>query len=464
MVQLNSLDDTIVAISTAMGQGGIGIVRLSGKEALTVAQRMIVLKSKRKISGVSHATVHFGWVVDQLKGIIDEALITVMRGPKSYTREDVVEIGSHGSTVSLKAIVERALECGARTAEPGEFTKRAFLNGRIDLAQAEAVLDVIQSKTDSFLKISAHQLKGDLSNLLESIREGLMTIYVECEALVNFPEDEIDSQGIMKIDTDILNQRQRVTKLLSTSRNGIILKEGIKIVICGRPNVGKSSLLNVILKQPRAIVSDVAGTTRDSIEESAQIKGIPFQLVDTAGILDPRDMIEQEAVQRSHMHIQGADLVVFVLDASQKLTDEDNKIIKKLKGLNVLVVLNKSDLNRIIEMDVLNEIFVGRKIVSVSAKDKNGIEGLENAVVSIVTKGQEVNTHQITISNMRHVEALKNCEQVLFKCAASLSQGLSLEFVSEDIKAAVNYLDSITGRDVDSDLLDTIFSQFCIGK
>jgi len=220
----------------------------------------------------------------------------------------------------------------------------------------------------------------------------------------------------------------------------------------------------VILKQPRAIVSDVAGTTRDTIEESAQIKGIPFQLVDTAGILDPRDLIEQEAVKRSHMRIQGADLVIFVLDASQKLKEEDHKIIEKLNGLNVLVVLNKCDLITAIEKDVLNEIFNGRLIVSVSAKDKHGIEGLENAVVSMVTKGREVNTHQITISNMRHIEALKNCEQVLIKSATSLKEGLSLEFVSEDIKAAVNYLDSITGKDVDADLLNTIFSQFCIGK
>ncbi len=464
MYQLKSLDDTIVAISTATGQGGIGIVRLSGEKALVIADQMFATKDGAKPSAFQSFTVHYGDVLNMKENeTIDEALLTVMRGPKSYTKEDVVEISCHGGIVSLRAILTLATECGARLAEPGEFTKRAFLNGRIDLAQAEAVLDVIQAKTDAFLQVSTHQLKGDLSTELERIREQLMNTYVDIEAIVNFPEDDVDTDN-KAVQKNIQDAGNRVEALLQSSEHGRILKEGIKIVICGKANVGKSSLLNTLLKTPRAIVSDIAGTTRDTIEETAQIKGIPFQLIDTAGILEPRDLIEEEAIKRSHMYIEGADLVLFVFDASDRLTEDDERLMNVVDGQNVLAVLNKTDLPQKIDDGPINKKYGTSNFLKISALKRSGIDALEEKIVENVWHDKRIDTHGILISNLRHINALKNCLDTLSRAQELLNDKLSLEFVSEEIKIAVNFLDSITGRNIDMDLLDTIFSQFCIGK
>lgn len=476
MYPLKSLEDTIVAIATPLGQGGLGIIRLSGKNALAIADRIFVAKNNQKPSAFENFTVHYGWIVDKNE-TIDEVLLTVMHAPRTYTKEDVVEMSCHGGMVVLRAIAALAMHWGARLAEPGEFTKRAFLNGRIDLTQAEAVLDIIQAKTDAFLRVSTNQLKGELSTELESIREQLMNIYVEIEAVVNFPEDEIDvagRQNSVTLQDRIDEARQRVDRLLASSEHGRILRDGIKIVICGRSNVGKSSLLNVLLKTPRAIVSEIAGTTRDTIEETAQIKGIPFQLVDTAGILEPRDFIEQEAVKRSRMYIHRADLILLVLDFSTPLTQADEDLIAGVRGRNVLVVLNKCDLKQGIEEACLKERFRLPKIIRISALKKERIDALEAAIVENVWHTKEIDTHGILVSNLRHIQALENCRKALQEAgeilqeeppSASLAHGgLSPEFVSEEIKTAVNFLDSITGRNIDSDLLDSIFSQFCIGK
>ncbi|MCA9398351.1 MAG: tRNA uridine-5-carboxymethylaminomethyl(34) synthesis GTPase MnmE [Candidatus Omnitrophica bacterium] len=465
MYQLKNMDDTIVAVSTAAGQGGIGIVRLSGKDALPICDRIFQsVKANTKPSQLKSHTVNYGWVVDQKGERIDEVLLTIMRAPKSYTKEDVVEISCHGGTISLHSILTLATEAGARLAEPGEFTKRAFINGRIDLAQAEAVLDIIQSKTKAFLKVSTHQLKGELSTELESIRQDLMNIYIEMEAIVNFPEDDVDSEGRQKLSGDIDKAKEKVDRLLSSSEHGRILKEGIKVVLCGKPNVGKSSLLNIFLKTPRAIVSEIAGTTRDTIEETAQIKGIPFQVIDTAGILTPRDKIEEEAVKRSHMHIQAADLVLFVLDGSEKIEEKDKSLMSSIKEQNILVVLNKADLPLVIKDEDVKNIFGPQAVVKVSALTKNGIELLEDAIVQKVWHEKTVDTHGVMVSNLRHITALKGCRDDLQKGRDDLLNNLSLEFISEYVKQAVNGLDSITGRNIDTDLLDNIFSQFCIGK
>ena len=464
-----SLEDTIVAISTPPGAGGIGIVRLSGKEALGVADQIFFNKKKQKPSQLGNSKVNYGWVMRRVEGqanheIVEEVLLTVMRAPKSYTMEDVVEISCHGGMVSLRAILTLILEYGVRLAEPGEFTKRAFLNGRIDLTQAEAVLDIIQSKTDAFLKVSVNQLKGDLTAELEAIREELMDIYTEIEAILNFPEDDIDASGRTQLILKIERSLERVNKLISSGDHGRILREGIKIVICGRPNVGKSSLLNVLLKHPRAIVSDIAGTTRDTIEETAQIKGIPFQLVDTAGILEPRDLIEQEAIKRSRMYMNCADLIVLVLDASLPLSQEDDTLIKEVRDKNILLVLNKVDLGNQMDEKELRAIFPQQKIVKVSATQKMAIEELEDAIVDIVWRGQIQETPELLISNARHLNSLKECSCVLTRACRSLKENQPLELASEDDKGAVNTLDQITGKDIDVDLLDKIFSQFCIGK
>ena len=463
MYAYQDINDTIAAISTPTGAGGIGIVRLSGKDALAIADRIFAAKRKTLPSQFSSHTVHYGWIKDG-EEVLDEVLLTVMRAPHSYTTEDIVEISCHGGTVSLKAILYLVLAQGARLAEPGEFTKRAYLNGRLDLTQAEAVLDIIQSKTDAFLKISTHQLKGDLSRELEVIREGLMSIYVELEAIVNFPEDEIDAQGRTGISKNILENKTRVDRLLASGEKGRILREGIQIVLCGKPNVGKSSLLNLLLKTPRAIVSDIAGTTRDTIEEAAQIQGIPLRIVDTAGILEPRDSIEEEAVKRSHMHMAAADLVLLVLDVSEPLDAKDKAVIQKLNNPHVLIVYNKCDKPARLDKEDVQKLLPQESGVEVSVLHRQGLEHLEEQIIELVWQAEEPNAQGILVSNVRHIEALRQASAGLEKAARLIVEGISLEFVSEEIKVAVNFLDAVTGKNIDHDLLETIFSQFCIGK
>ena len=475
------LEDTIAAIATPIGQGGIGIIRLSGTKALSVADKIFIGKKKKKPSQSKSFTIHYGWIMSRAKTkdqrpktedrkpkaegeIIDEVLLTVMRAPKSYTCEDIVEISCHGGIVPMRAILSLILDSGVRLAEPGEFTKRAYLNGRIDLTQAEAVLDIIKSRTDTFLTVSMNQLKGELTVELEAMREALMSVYTHIEAIVNFPEDEVESTDKKRLMGQIDSQLVQVKKLLESGTQGRILKEGIKVVICGRPNVGKSSLLNTLLKQPRAIVTDIAGTTRDTIEETASIRGIPFQLVDTAGILKPRDRVEEEAVKRSHICIENADLVLFVLDASRPLSLEDESLFARVKDRNTLIVLNKCDLPAQIDEKKLKDTFQGKKILRISALKKIAVHALEDKIVQNVWQGNITDAPRLLISNVRHIDSLKNAAASLEKAKEALKSHLPFELVSEEIKAAVSFLDAITGRNIDSDLLDKIFAEFCIGK
>jgi len=467
MNKLNPLDDTIAAISTPLGLGGIGIVRLSGKEALSIANKMFVAKGSCDLRKAPSHTVHYGIIVDKKrdkKGIIDEVLITVMRAPKTYTKQDVVEINSHGSSVALKAILSLAIDLGARLAEPGEFTKRAFLNGRIDLTQAEAVLDIIQSKTEAFLRLSTNQLKGDLTLKLEEIREDLMNVYAQLEAEVNFPDEDTAWKGKHNFFNSLESAERKIQKLLDSSHQGKIFKEGIRIVICGKPNVGKSSLLNVLLKSPRAIVSEIAGTTRDTIEESLQIKGVPFQVIDTAGILKPQNIIEEEAVNRSRLYTQSADIVLFLVDASQRLSEEDRDLANKLTGQNVIVVINKCDLDVQLDGSCILSLMPGKKSVHISVLKKEGIDELTDMIVDDALGGITFDMGGVLISNLRHISSLKDALMAVSKAENFLKQNLSQEFISEEIKGAINSLDMITGRHIDVDLLDNIFSNFCIGK
>ncbi len=465
MYQFPGSEDTIAAIATPPGEGGIGIVRLSGPQAIAVSDRLFISAKGRKPSSFKNFTAYYGWVKNpQDSATIDEALLTIMRAPHSYTKEDVAEISCHGGGIVLNAILTLVLESGARLAEPGEFTKRAFLNGRIDLAQAEAVLDIIRSKTEKFLRISHNQLKGELSRQLESIREKLMNIYTEIEAIVNFPEDGLETRGRETIAQLLKASYEEICTLVASGEQGKILREGIKIVLCGRPNVGKSSLLNALLRQPRAIVTDIAGTTRDTIEETAQIRGIPFQLVDTAGILEPRDLIEEEAIKRSRMYMARADLILLILDGSQEFSAEDKELVHKLKGKNTLLVINKCDLKGRLDESILKKEFPGGKIFRISALQQTGLDELENSIVDYVWHGHAEPGSDILVTNVRHLHALKNCRENLEKSNQVLNDRLSLEFASEEIKSAVNALDSITGRNIDADLLEKIFSSFCIGK
>jgi tRNA modification GTPase len=465
MYQYQGLEDTIAAIATPAGQGGIGIVRISGKEAIALADAVLRLQGGKSLVQCKSHTAHYGWVINAKSGeMIDEVLVTLMRAPKSYTAEDVVEINCHGGMTVLRAVLQALLDTGARLATPGEFTKRAFLHGRMDLAQAEAVIDIIQAKTETFLRQSHHQLKGELSTQLQLIREELIKIYTMAEALINFPEDDIDAQSRQQILNRISIQEKGVVKLLESSHSGRILKEGIRIVLCGKSNVGKSSLLNALLKEQRAIVTPIAGTTRDVLEESAQMKGIPISLVDTAGILEPRDLIEEEAVSRSYLYIKSADLVLLVLDHSHPLEEQDRALMRQLKAARVLVVVNKMDLDGQIDISVPKGIFGRERVVKVSAFDTQSIHALEVKIVDLIYKDKNFDAHGILVSNIRHIKALEEAQKNLQDACRLMNENIPLEFICEEIKAAVNQLDAITGLNIDEDLLDRIFSEFCVGK
>lgn len=451
-------DDTIAAIITPAGTGGVGIVRLSGVGAFDAAGKIFQGRNSGSPSEWKGFSVHHGWVRDADGAIIDEALVTVMRAPKSYTCEDVAEISCHGGSAAVRAVLERCLENGARLARPGEFTKRAFLNGRIDLAQAEAVLDIISARTDAALRACERQLKGELSRELGALREELMTALAGIEALLNFPEDDTDAGQSQRIGTAVAGVRGRIGALLATARSGRILREGIRVVICGKPNVGKSSLLNALLRAPRAIVTDVAGTTRDIIEESANFDGIPVNLIDTAGILAPRDKVEEEAVRRSRASIEGADVVMAVLDTSRPLEEADRALLAGMRHPHVLIVGNKSDLPPAPLPDL------GRTVLKVSAQSGAGLEELKALIVKTVLGGQGFDGRGLIINDLRHAEALRGAEAALGCAAATISTDDALEIAAEDIKAAVRALDVITGRQVDEDVIESIFSRFCIGK
>ncbi len=463
MYQYKGMEDTIAAIATPAGQGAIGIIRVSGKDAVGICEGLLRLgKAKTLKTSESYRTLH-GWVIKE-GNMLDEVLVTVMRGPKSYTGEDVVEISGHGGMVVLRAVLKAVLDEGARLASPGEFTKRAYLNGRMDLAQAEAVIDIIQAKTEDFLRQCHHQLKGELSGRLNEIRQELLKVYTMVEALINFPEDGIEPQGRLQISESLGSQEKEIARLLESSKSGRLLKEGVRIVLCGKPNVGKSSLLNALLKEQRAIVTPIAGTTRDVLEESAQMRGIPVALVDTAGILEPRDLIEEEAVKRSHLYIKSADVVLLVLDHSLPLEEQDTMLMEQLKTARVLVVVNKIDLPGQINLAAPAEIFGQGHITEVSAFERDSIQALETKIVEMIGMDKDLEAQGIMVSNMRHVKSLEEAQRNLQDACRLMDDKTSLEFVSEEIKAAVNQLDAITGRNIDEDLLDRIFAEFCIGK
>ncbi len=453
MYQYKGFEDTIAAIITPVGVGGVGIIRLSGTDAVLILERIFSGHGPVSPRAWKTFSVHHGWVKTSSTDVLDEVLVTLMRAPKSYTCEDVVEISCHGGPAAVRFVLELCLSHGARLAQPGEFTKRAFLNGRIDLAQAEAVADVINARTDAALRACERQLKGDLSVALEDLRARLLVILADIEAVLNFPDDT-SQVAPTKWHGGVLEVRERLAALLATVQSGRILKEGVKVVICGKPNVGKSSLLNALLRSPRAIVTDVAGTTRDVLEEMANIDGIPVNLVDTAGILVPRDKVEEEAVRRSRASVESADIVLLVLDASQPLEKTDLEMLEAIKNRHLIVVLNKSDLPPKVS-DACSH-----PVVRLSALTGQGLDDLKAAMGRMVLGGEGFDGRGLVINDMRHAESLRRADEAL----ARVSKDISLEFAAEDIKSAVNELDAITGRFVDDDVIDHIFEKFCIGK
>jgi tRNA modification GTPase len=459
----NTLIDTIAAISTPVGQGGIGIVRLSGKEALSIADKIFLSKDKEKPSGYKTHTVHYGWIVGgETSEHIDEVILTVMRAPRSYTKEDIVEISCHSGIVVLREILDLVLRSGARMAEPGEFTKRAFLNGRIDLDRAEAVLDIINAKTELALESGLRQLQGALSREINRLKDALLETIALLEAHIDFPEEDIGGVDKKKIGRVIDTALKDLSGLLDSAKHGKVLREGISAVILGRTNVGKSSLLNALLKEERAIVTHVAGTTRDAIEEILDLKGIPLKIADTAGIIEPRDLIEKEAIKRTHSYLEKADLVLLVFDASSSLTKQDEELIKKAGDKNTIAILNKSDLKPKINEQEIKKRFAN--VAKISALTHKGLRELEAKIIGSVWEGKVGASDEVMVTNARHAQALREALAALERARDSEMRNLSIEFIVEDLKLCRNHLGSITGETVDDEILDKIFSEFCIGK
>jgi len=456
-------EDTIAAISTPLGEGGIGVIRVSGRSAIELGDKIFRSASKRKkLKDLPSHTVHYGYIYDpETQEPLDEVLVTLMRAPKSYTREDVVEISTHGGFLSLKRILDLVLRNGARLAEPGEFTKRAFLNGRIDLSQAEAVIDIIQSRTETGLKVAMRQLEGRLSRKIHAIRDALKHLTALVEASIDFSEEDIEVVSHEELNSGIGQALQSVDLLLETAEEGKILREGLSTVIVGKPNVGKSSLLNVLLEEERAIVTPIPGTTRDVIEESLNLKGIPLRLVDTAGIRNTEDLVEVQGVSRSKSLLEKADLVLLVLDGSGPLTEEDREILDLTRGKKALGVINKADLPPVLDDGELDRILAGIKWVKISAKERIGIEALKDLIFETVVQAP---LESVWVTNVRHKNALVRTKQSLLKAQGSVKEGMSGEFIAVDLRAALDSLGEIVGETTTEDILTEIFSTFCIGK
>ena len=452
---------TIVAISTPPGNGGIGIVRMSGKEAFNIIEKIFVPKNKSEIKGYS---IKYGNIIDDNKNIIDEVLVSYFVSPKSYTTENMCEINTHGNNIILKKILELCIKNGANLAEPGEFTKRAFLNGRIDLSQAESVIDLINSKSEKEQKAAINQLEGYLSIEINKIKAKILDLMADIEASIDYPEYDIEertSQNIIDESKNILNM---LKKLENTFEAGKILRDGVNVAIVGRPNAGKSSLLNAILKEDRAIVTNIEGTTRDTIEEYVTIKGILFKLIDTAGIIKADNEIEKIGIDKSRKALNEADLVIAIFDSTKKLTDEDKEIIEFIKDKNSIILLNKSDLKNNILKEEKIITGLNKKTIEISALEKTGIEELYNSMVELF-RINEINPENTSIiTNVRHKEAICSAENSVKKVEKTIKENIPIDITAIYFKEAIEELNKITGESVTEDIINEIFSKFCLGK
>ncbi|MHB8917606.1 MAG: tRNA uridine-5-carboxymethylaminomethyl(34) synthesis GTPase MnmE [Desulfocucumaceae bacterium] len=453
------MEDTIAAISTAQGEGGVGIVRISGKDAFQVAGKLF-RPARPKDWLAESFRVHYGHVVDGSGRIIDEVLLTVMKAPGTYTREDVVEINCHGGIVPLRETLRAVLAAGARMAQPGEFTKRAFLNGRLDLTQAESVIDVIRSKTGASLRVALSQLEGRLSARIRDVQDRVLGLLAGLEAAIDFPEDDIDEKTIFQLTENAGGVISDLDSLIESAGTGRIYREGIKTVIAGRPNVGKSSLLNALLGRERAIVTDVPGTTRDVIEEAINIKGFPLVLMDTAGLREARDLVERIGVERTREFLAAADLILMVVEASRGITGEDREILGEIDMSKALLVVNKTDLGK-------NGLFNGHEdmpVVEVSALTGEGLERLEDKIVEIAAGGTITSSESVIVSSARQEDALRRARDHMAEFMSSVREGIPADLLSIDVRNSWEALGEITGSTVTEDLLNRIFRDFCIGK
>lgn len=458
--------DTIAAISTPSGEGALHIVRMSGDESFDIIDRIYQQGSKKLSEQPSH-TINYGHIVDPKTGqVIDEVMVSIMRAPKTYTREDVVEINCHGGIVVVNKVLQLLLREGARLAEPGEFTKRAFLNGRIDLSQAEAVIDIITAKTDQSLTVATQQLEGRLSQMIRQVRQEIFDTLGEVEVNIDYPEyDDVEEVTLQKIRECAVDVKAQIEHLLATAQQGKILRDGLSTAIIGRPNVGKSSLLNALLQEDKAIVTEIAGTTRDVIEEYVNVNGVPLKLIDTAGIRQTDDVVEQIGVEKSRQALSSADLILLLLNQSEALTAADIELLELTKGMNRFILLNKNDLPTALTVAELQPYLADEEAVySMSVQQNKGIDTIGELIAQRYFNGEIAERDATYISNVRHIGLLEKAEQAIDDVLGAVDMGMPVDLIQIDLTRAWELLGEIVGDSVQDELLDQLFSQFCLGK
>ena len=456
--------DTITSISTPMGEGAIGIVRLSGPQAIEIGD--ILYKGKKKLSEVETHTINYGHIIDpETNETVEEVMVSVLRAPKTFTREDIIEINCHGGILTINRILELTMTYGARMAEPGEYTKRAFLNGRIDLSQAEAVIDFIRSKTDRASKVAMNQIEGRLSDLIKKQRQSILEILAQVEVNIDYPEyDDVEDATTDFLLEQSKRIKEEINQLLETGAQGKIMREGLSTVIVGRPNVGKSSMLNNLIQDNKAIVTEVAGTTRDVLEEYVNVRGVPLRLVDTAGIRDTEDIVEKIGVERSRKALSEADLILFVLNNNEPLTEDDQTLFEVIKNEDVIVIINKTDLEQRLDVSELREMIGDMPLIQTSMLKQEGIDELEIQIKDLFFGGEVQNQDMTYVSNSRHISLLKQARQSIQDAIDAAESGIPMDMVQIDLTRTWEILGEILGESASDELIDQLFSQFCLGK
>ncbi|HDC7443480.1 TPA: tRNA uridine-5-carboxymethylaminomethyl(34) synthesis GTPase MnmE [Staphylococcus aureus] len=456
--------DTITSISTPMGEGAIGIVRLSGLQAVEIAD--ILYKGKHLLNDVPSHTINYGHIIDpESKEVVEEVMVSVLRAPKTFTREDIIEINCHGGILTINRVLELTMTYGARMAEPGEFTKRAFLNGRIDLSQAEAVMDFIRSKTDRASKVAMNQIEGRLSDLIKKQRQSILEILAQVEVNIDYPEyDDVEDATTEFLLEQSKEIKQEINRLLDTGAQGKIMREGLSTVIVGKPNVGKSSMLNNLIQDNKAIVTEVAGTTRDVLEEYVNVRGVPLRLVDTAGIRETEDIVEKIGVERSRKALSQADLILFVLNNNEALTQEDYTLYEVVKNEDVIVIVNKMDLEQNIDINEVKDMIGDTPLIQTSMLKQEGIDELEIQIRDLFFGGEVQNQDMTYVSNSRHISLLKQARQTIQDAIDAAESGVPMDMVQIDLTRTWEILGEIIGETASDELIDQLFSQFCLGK
>ncbi|HHC5864370.1 TPA: tRNA uridine-5-carboxymethylaminomethyl(34) synthesis GTPase MnmE [Staphylococcus aureus] len=456
--------DTITSISTPMGEGAIGIVRLSGPQAVEIADKLY--KGKHLLNDVPSHTINYGHIIDpESKEVVEEVMVSVLRAPKTFTREDIIEINCHGGILTINRVLELTMTYGARMAEPGEFTKRAFLNGRIDLSQAEAVMDFIRSKTDRASKVAMNQIEGRLSDLIKKQRQSILEILAQVEVNIDYPEyDDVEDATTEFLLEQSKEIKQEINRLLDTGAQGKIMREGLSTVIVGKPNVGKSSMLNNLIQDNKAIVTEVAGTTRDVLEEYVNVRGVPLRLVDTAGIRETEDIVEKIGVERSRKALSQADLILFVLNNNEALTQEDYTLYEVVKNEDVIVIVNKMDLEQNIDINEVKDMIGDTPLIQTSMLKQEGIDELEIQIRDLFFGGEVQNQDMTYVSNSRHISLLKQARQTIQDAIDAAESGVPMDMVQIDLTRTWEILGEIIGETASDELIDRLFSQFCLGK